>query len=504
MIEQYTTGLNPLICGRRRLRAPIANGPGRPARRDFLKFAAATLAFAPSAVAAAGTGPARLPETILVVGAGLAGLAAAFRLRDAGKHVIQIEARNAPGGRVRTLRGYFDDGLYAELGAARIAETHEYALHWLNDLGLGLVPFAPETGSAVLAVNGRHAVADNAAEREKLTPGLHADERNLSVPGLLLKYIADAPEELASADVNLADPRWRSYDRMTWPAWLASRGASPAAIHLMMLGGDSSAFSALFMLQQIMLHRDSRQYFKIEGGMDRLPMGIAAALHLPIRYNCRLARLTQTGTGVRADCRTGGAIETIAADRAVLAIPFSMMRQITVDPPFSPAKSRIITDLTYFSASRFLFETKSRFWTSERLNGSARTDGPADIWDMSFGQKGSAGLISLTTGNDRIEQDLMKLMPEQQVNFGASLASAAFPQIETQLQKGFAQIWGRDPYAGGAFSVFKPGQMTAWAGVMAAPEGRVHFAGEHLSPWNGWMEGALWSGEHAAQEIIQM
>jgi monoamine oxidase len=290
---------------------------------------------------------------------------------------------------------------------------------------------------------------------------------------------------------------------MTWPAWLASRGASPAAIRLMMLGGDSSGFSALFMLQQIMLHRDSRQYFKIDGGMDRLPRGIATALHLPIRYNRRLTRLTRSGNGVRAECRAGTATETITADRAILAIPFSMLRQVAIDPPFSPAKTRIISDLTYFDASRFVLQTKSRFWTAEHLNGSARTDGPADIWDMSFGQKGTSGLVSLTTGNDRIEEQLVNLPPPERVNFGASLAAAAFPRIENQLQKGFVQIWGRDPYAGGAFSVFKPGQMTAWARVMGAPEGRVHFAGEHLSPWNGWMEGALWSGEHAAQEIIQ-
>ena len=485
------------------MRGPYRNNRDRPARRDFLKRAAAALASVPSAVKAAGAAPTRTPETILVVGAGLAGLAAGFRLRDAGKRVILIEVRDAPGGRVRTLRGFFGDGLYGELGAARIAETHEYVLHWLNDLRLSLVPFAPDSGSAILALNGQRALADDAAAREKLAPGLHADERNLSVPGLLLKYIADVPDELAAAEVNLADPRWRSYDRMTWPAWLASRGASAAAIRLMMLGGDSNGFSALFMLQQIMLHRDSRQYFKIEGGMDRLPRGIATALRLPIRYNCRLTRLTRSGDGVRAECRSAGATETIAADRAILAIPFSMLRQIVVDPPFSPAKTRIISDLTYFDASRFVLESRSRFWTSGHLNGSARTDGPADIWDMSFGQKGKSGLISLTTGNDHIEQELIKLAPAQHVNFGASLAAAAFPQIESQLQKGFVQIWGRDPYAGGAFSVFKPGQMTAWAGAIGAPEGRVHFAGEHLSPWNGWMEGALWSGEHAAQEIIQ-
>jgi monoamine oxidase len=209
------------------------------------------------------------------------------------------------------------------------------------------------------------------------------------------------------------------------------------------------------------------------------------------------------GNSIRAECGTGSTSETIAADRAILAVPFSMLRQIAIDPPFSPAKTRIINDLTYFDASRFLLETKSRFWTVEQLNGSARTDGPADIWDMSFGQKGISGLISLTTGNDRIEEELVNLAPPRRVNFGVRLAATAFPQIESQSQKGFVQIWGRDPYAGGAFSVFHPGQMTAWAGVMGGAEDRVHFAGEHLSPWNGWMEGALWSGERAAQEIIQ-
>ncbi len=104
------------------------------ARRDFLKGAAAALA-APSS-AGARRAPAANSETILVAGAGLAGLVAAYRLRESGRHVILIEARDAPGGRVRTVRGLFDDGLYGELGAARVAETHEYVLHWVNDLRL--------------------------------------------------------------------------------------------------------------------------------------------------------------------------------------------------------------------------------------------------------------------------------------------------------------------------------------------------------------------------------
>ena len=461
-------------------------------RRQFLAGAAAAAA-----------APKRAPETVLVVGAGLAGLVAAYRLREAGKRIILIEARNAPGGRVRTLRGYFDDGIYGELGAARVAESHEYVLHWLNDLKLSLTPFAPASGSAILAVGGMRARAEDEAARERLAPGLHPDERRLSAPGLLLKYIESVPEELANPEVDLADLRWRPFDMLTWPDWLSSRGASKAAIRLMMLGGDSSNFSALFMLQQIMLHRESRQYFKIGGGMDRLPRAIAATLSASIRYNCELVRLNQSASGVRALCKTSDRTDTIAADRAVLAIPFSILRDIAVDPPFSPAKARIIAELTYFEAARFLLQTKARFWEESHLNGSARTDGPADIWDMSFGQKATHGLISLTTGNREIERKLAVMTGPARIAFGNDLANAAFPETGGQLQKAFVQLWVEEPFARGAFSVFHPGQMTRWAASLGKPEGRVHFAGEHLSPWSGWMEGALWSGEHVAQEIIR-
>src|SRR5258705_3293363 len=120
--------------------------PSRWHRRGFLKAAvsAASLVAAPTNLRAAARAA---TETILIVGAGLAGLCAAYRLREAGKRVIVIEARPVAGGRVRTLRGYFDDGIYAELGAARVAESHEYVLTWLNELGLSLTPFAPAGAS---------------------------------------------------------------------------------------------------------------------------------------------------------------------------------------------------------------------------------------------------------------------------------------------------------------------------------------------------------------------
>jgi len=87
--------------------------------------------------------------------------------------------------------------------------------------------------------------------------------------------------------------------------------------------------------------------------------------------------------------------------------------------------------------------------------------------------------------------------------FGVALTKAAFPQLEQELEKTYIQRWVEEPYARGAFCVYRPGQMGAWSAAGARPEGRVHFAGEHTSPWTGWMEGALVSAERAVQEILQ-
>jgi flavin-dependent amine oxidoreductase len=163
---------------------------------------------------------------------------------------------------------------------------------------------------------------------------------------------------------------------------------------------------------------------------------------------------------VRATISAGGKNEVIAADRAVLAIPFSTLRRIAIDPPFAADKTRAINELPYYEATRFLIQTKTRFWQEQKLSGTARSDAPADIWDMGYGLKGTPGLLSVTTGGPEIEAKLGPMTAEARQTYGKGLAQTAFPEIATESQKTLVHRWMDEPYARGAFSVFYPGHMS--------------------------------------------
>ena len=126
------------------------------------------------------------------------------------------------------------------------------------------------------------------AARPAAPSALRADERGLNSRALLERYVGTLADSLAEPAATQASyDAWREYDRLTWPEWLLQRGASPEAVRLMTLGGDSSALSALYMLRQFAMLRTSSQLFKIAGGMDRLPQAMAAALGDVVRYQSR-------------------------------------------------------------------------------------------------------------------------------------------------------------------------------------------------------------------------
>jgi monoamine oxidase len=276
----------------------------------------------------------------------------------------------------------------------------------------------------MLSLNNMRARSDDSEAIARLTDTLNPDERGLTPPQLLVKYITGLPEELAQPDFDPHAPRWAEIDRMSWAQWLRSLGASEGALQLMTLGGHSSPLSALYLLRQIMLHRDSNGYMKIEGGFDQIPRRLASRVP-DIRYNATLVRLDRSGP-IRATVRTDRREEVITADRVVLTLPFSVLRHIRVDPPFSPEKTQIIGNLGYYQGTRFLLQDADALLAGGKAVGGARTDGPVDIWDMGYGLPGTAGLLSATTGGPDVEAKLLPLSAEDRAAYGKSLVQAAF------------------------------------------------------------------------------
>lgn len=465
-------------------------------RRRFLQQSARAAPFAALALRASASAIDENPTVI--VGAGLAGLHAADLLRRAGLPVVVLEAQGRPGGRVLTVRAPFDEGLHAEAGAIRIAGAHRAVLRLVRRHRLTLVPFEP-SGSSVTAIDKQPL---NAMARSlDLKPG----ERGLTPSAMLEHYVGRLPADLSDpAAPAAALERWQAFDRVTWPEWLKSRGASRDAVKLMTAGGDPAQVSALYVIRQYAMLRTSTQRYKIAGGMDRLPTAMAASLGDVVRYNAPVTRVERRPAGFRVEYREGSAVRSTLAGRIVFTVPASTMRQIEIRPGLSAEKQRALGGLSYYPVARFMLQTRRRFWQTAGQSGSARTDRATETWDATFDQPSSEmsrGILCASTGGD-LERRLEGLTREASVAFGIDLVADAFPAIRSEFEKGAVHRWSTDPWARGAFALYQPGQMTKLLPALTAPEDGIHFAGEHTSPWTGWMEGALESGERAAREVL--
>lgn len=481
-------------------------------RRDFLKQTAlAATALSTSSLITSGSSRSELqrrgrPKKVIIVGAGLAGLSAAYELTRVGHDVTILEARTRPGGRVHTLRDHFADGLYAEAGAARIPNHHHFTIKYVELFSLTLDPFEPTDLPRVYYVRDK---------RIPVTPGqkvgwpydLTAEERTLGLNGMRQKYIWSMLGEIG----DVTDPNWpslevlRKYDQMNRSDFWRSRGASPEAVALLSVGGIDDrvdTWSTLFMLRNQALNLKLNQYYKIRGGNDQLPKAFAARLSEKIHYAAPVVRIEQSAQAVKAIFLRAGAHHTVAADYLICAVPFTVQKDIEVAPAFSVEKQRAIEQLPYLSASKIFLQSKKRFWTGEGLSGFAATDLPINqVWDVSFKQPGTRGILQAFPIS--LHSRRMTGMTERErINFALEQVEMIYPGMREHCEGGVTKCWDEDEWARGVGAYYKPGQFSTLLPHVARPEGRIYFAGEHTSVWiDAWMQGALESGNRVAREV---
>jgi monoamine oxidase len=436
---------------------------------------------------------------VLILGAGLSGLVAGYQLGEANHDVTILEAQLIPGGRVRTLREPFSDGLYAEAGAGRIPDTHAITRHWVRMFGLNLDEFYPTTLADIEYQRGkrirvpRSSSIDMAQVPLNLTP----EERKLGFQGMKEKYYlpllrkvwAVPAEEWPSAD-------FLRYGEIRFDEFLRKQGASPDAVRYFSFGFEHN--SLLDFLRDAASHEVNKMY-KIRGGNDLLPRAIATELSDSIRYGAQVLRIEHNDKGVRVVFQQMGATQTVPADYLIITLPFTVLRRLELAPRFSTEKQRAIDELTHFSVSRVYLQTRTRFWEAGGLNGFASTDHPMEIWSPAYGEESPRGILMAYTYED-LARRVAAMKPDERVKFGIDEMGKVFPGLGEHCETGTSWCWDEHPWSRAALCLFTPGNFAHFPHIVK-PEGRVHFAGEHTSPWPGWMQGAIYSGIRAAREV---
>ena len=462
-------------------------------RREFLESALvlpALLSLEP--------GPSRPRGRVIVLGAGLAGLAAAHELDAAGFDVTILEARARPGGRVYTMREPFSDGLYAEAGAARIQDSHAFTLRFVKHFGLTLDPFFPASGARVTYVAGKRFVGPFAIGDLPLP--FSDEERKLGMPGSLNKYLFSHLATLG--DVSSA--AWPTHDlsrfEISIDEFCRRQGASPGFIRMIALGHDLTGMSALQFLRDAALGSATKMWFKIRGGNDLLPKAFANALSQRIRYGAPVVRVEQDEAAVRVVYLRQNDQVTIAADYIVCAIPAGVLRRLEVAPSFSSSKQAAITQVGSLAMARVFLQSRQRFWLARGETGWASSDDPIDVWDYTRDQPGIRGILGAYLSG-RMALQVSALDRGARGPFVLERMERIHPGIREHAEVTASHSWISDPWALGAGVSFDAGQLSAHYHELRRREGRIHFAGEHTSPWSGWMNGGIESGLRAAAEI---
>jgi monoamine oxidase len=348
-------------------------------RREFLKYGiTAATVFSSTKKELLASSPTKIElktasQKVIVIGAGLAGLSAAYELKQAGHSVTVLEAQTRVGGRVSTLRDFFSDGLYAELGATFIADVHDLTIKYSKLFNLELVP-ANNKLPSVYYLRGKRYVNKGAVDwRLSLT----AEEKKLGLDGLWGRYVSPIAGEMGNpASAVWSDALFSKYNEMTVAEFLRKRGASADAAALMMLGYDADFGDAFQFLRDVALHQNQKGDFSIKGGNDQLPKAFAATLSDNILYGCPVVKIEHDGKKVRVTFLQGEAMQTMSADKLVCAVPFTLLRQIEITPKFSTEKQQAIEQLKYLSVSRIFLQARKRFWIDEGTSGTAATDLP--------------------------------------------------------------------------------------------------------------------------------
>lgn len=499
-----------------------------------------------------------------IIGGGLAGLSAAFELRKLGFDITIFEAINDRiGGRVYTH--YFDNEgkLYGELGAIRIPVSHETTWHYINLFKLDTIPFIQSNPNAFVYVKNTRVRNDSQGRNitEKIYPLFNLKEWERSIPwNKLYEYVSLYPLKKLSPSVRTEilrilpeyDYEYNYFINSSVRQVLEDLKLSDEAINLLTSIDPFGAF--LYNSYSNDIQEDYSASFTymyhINGGMAKLPLAFYKSLISP--YPSEYKNISHEDLGkvfLKCGNWVTGIYKSAKGEKVVLkyenkeighpmkevfdyvicAIPYSTLREVEIYPLFSNRKMQAIREINYSSSQKTIFLCRKRFWEEDRHYG--RIAGGVSTTDMMiqsiiyppdhagckkfYGEDGYVKGCSpyesgVLTASYNFNQDAIRLgnmeeerrirLIKRQVEKVHGLPEGYMDSIVLDYK---TVHWNREPWFKGAFTILNPGQRRIFSYDMLKPEynGRVYFAGEHTSATPGWIQGALYTGMIAANNL---
>ena len=447
-------------------------------RREFLKIIGAAAAGA--AVSTNVLGQTAAKKKCVIIGSGLAGLAAGFKLKNAGWDVTILEARSRTGGRVFSHSMPENKRLVCELGAEWVGESHERIQALCKDFG---IPLQKHQFDDYLLRNGK-----------------------VSRPGAwnFSPQARSAFEKMIEGYEGLSEAGQAALDKVDWWTHLSDIGFTRDDLLLRDLGdstdfGESirhvSAFAALAEYAES--SPKNEMDYKMTGGNSRLVNEFVKRIGGEnIRTGMKVSEVNQRAGIVTV--RVGA--ESFEADACICTAPIASLRKIKFDPPLPSEQAEAAQKLTYARIIKNSVLYDNRFWKDE--NFSMVSDTTSHYYFHSTqNQPGRQGILTAYAIGEKADvlasQDdarRMAMITRDLVDFNADAP---------KLARGIASYaWQRDEYTEGAYALYRPGQWFGLRPILARPHQKVLFAGEHIADWQGFMEGAIETGEAAAQSLI--